>query len=151
MRVSTRILSGTGILVVLALLALSPLIFIGRIQSLNNSLVNGFSASKIAESIVEDVDVIANASRRYFSAAQIDYTEHVEAAHTRFEDDVKLLKESLGSQPSAVELQDLETAWEEYKGQWNIVVKLWEAAEATGQPIETVQLNDIDALAMDTI
>jgi signal transduction histidine kinase len=150
MRVSRKIISGTGILVILALLALSPLIFIGRIQSLNNNLVKGFSSSKIAEAIVKDVDSIENASRKFFNV-EIDLTSNVQTAHARFEDNVKLLKDSLGSDPSSVKLQVLEKTWEEYKAQWSIISELWKTAGATGQPIDTVQMNDFEALAIDSV
>lgn len=118
MRVSTRIVSGAGILLAMAALAIIHVTLIYRMRTLTQNLVVSFEAAETAEAVRDDLAEIEAHAQKALIPRQRD-TKNLDAVWEYFKNDLNKLKAKLGANPGLEEALKLEAAWNEYRSQWD--------------------------------
>ena len=150
MRVSTRIISGTAILMVLALLAFTQLMLIKRIQEVNDQLVSRPNARAV-QSVVDDVELIEGISRKFFSTTS-DYSVGLNAAHLQFTDHLAQLREELRNHRTCCsEIEKLESLWQWYRSEWDKLAGEWQDLVSARQADDLLVQTMMDDRAIDLI
>jgi signal transduction histidine kinase len=122
MNVSTRIIFGIGVLMVLALLALGYQVYINKqLELVNHEL------SEVNLQATHDVVLLGNAipvidqfSRKYFVVDRERYGEGLEAWRRDFESDLAELQRLPLSVKEKADLALVAQAWDDYRRQWAI-------------------------------
>src|SRR5262245_41836631 len=120
MRVSTRIILGFAVLMVLAAAALVyHVIVIGELQKVNSDL---FSINQRALGTVTrlryDVEAILEFSKKYFLVSRADYERDLHDSWKVFENNLSTLQNAPPSEKEGKDLAQLAESWNEYRRQW---------------------------------
>ncbi|MBI2149326.1 MAG: HAMP domain-containing histidine kinase, partial [Acidobacteria bacterium] len=122
MKVSTRVISGLGILVLLALAALAYQVsVIHQMQTINRDLAAvNFHAGSTALGLLEISRTIGEFSRKYFVSPD-PYERELETYRSEFLEGVKELRKTVRTQKERTEVESLFNAFEDYSRTFNDV------------------------------
>ena len=133
MRVSTRIISGFGVLMVLAVVALIYHFHVIRqLQSVNHGLsaVN-LEATRAAVRLQSDVSAIDEFSKKYFQVDPDHYRADLEESWSELEKDLSSLQHLPVSEKERTDVKHVADAWLEYRRQWSIQLEQQDPEDRT--------------------
>lgn len=131
MRVSTRIISGAGILMILALLAIGHLSLIHSIRRVTSDLAISFHAAEAAETLIDDAELVDSLSQSFLVSSGEYITrdgirrlpaDDLTKAWQQFEEDFTRLRAGLGANRATEDVRFLEQRWQDYRKQWDAVI-----------------------------
>src|SRR5437868_814722 len=125
MKVSTRIVFGIGVLMVLGLLALVYQVHINQeLQSVNHDLsaVNLLATHDVVR-MEFFISVIDEFSRKYFLSDREHYGSDLEGWCRRFESYLSELQQMPLSDKERTDIAQVAEAWNDYRQQWAIEVQ----------------------------
>jgi len=128
MKVSTRIISGFGFLMILALLALGYQVWvIYQLQTTTSQQYRvNFRAVEIVLRMMQTHSLIDELSRKFFTDRPY-YEPALPGNWERFETELSDLQSALASEKEQAQVASLVEAWKEFRRQWDEVVKQPEA------------------------
>ncbi len=119
MRVSTRIILGSSVLIILTLVALAYQVSaIHQMQSVNRDLASmDFLAASTALRMLQEGEAIEEFSKKYFTVDPPFYETQFGDALVDFSDDLNLLVRTVRSKEEVIEAERLTKAWDDFQAE----------------------------------
>lgn len=116
MKITTRIISGYGLLIaLLAVLVIYQVIMINRMQSINRTLSRiNFQSALTCLQLLRDRDLVEEYARKSFALGDPDYINQLKGYQTDFETTVKQLKSEVSPSDEQSSVKRLSQIWESF-------------------------------------
>jgi len=124
MKVSTRIIAGMGVLMVLAVLALAYQAGVNRkLQSVTQDLyLVNLTATRAVDTMQLDSFLIAQDSKKYFGIDRAIYGKELEYYWSDFEENLSLLQTLNLSPAERTLVREVQAWWKQYRDRWPVEV-----------------------------